>query len=73
MTFILALSIAFLWRERVFDRAETALLVMSQLAIALVLVVNAPMGLVASTLTLLVIARRLASSAAKKALLIQPA
>jgi hypothetical protein len=70
---ILALAVAFLWRERVFDRIETALLVISQLAIALVLVVNAPMGLAASGLALFVVARRLAGISARTAPLVQPA
>lgn len=70
---ILALAIAFLWRERVFDRTETALLVISQLAIVLTLVVNAPMGLAASGFVLLVIARRLASASVRTAPLAQPA
>ena len=70
---ILALAIAFLWRERGFDRVETALLLMSQFAIALVLAVNVPLGLVASTLTLLVIARRVAGASVRTASLAQPA
>jgi hypothetical protein len=70
---ILALAIAFLWRARGFDRTETVLLGMSQLAIALVLVVNAPMGLVASTLVLLVIVRRVAGASVRTAPLVQPA
>lgn len=70
---ILALAIALLWRERAFDRTETVLLLMSQFAIALVLAVNAPMGLAASALTFLVIARRLACRSVRTAPLAQPA
>jgi len=55
---ILSIAIAFLWRARTFDRVETALLIASQLAIASFLPVSAPMGLIASLLTLIVIARR---------------
>jgi len=55
---ILSVAIAFLWRARPFDRVETILLMASQLAIAGFLAVTAPMGLIASTLTLIVIARR---------------
>jgi hypothetical protein len=58
---ILSIAIAFLWRARPFDRVETVLLIASQLAIAGFLAVTAPMGLIASTLTLILIARRAAN------------
>ena len=56
---ILAIGIAFLWRARAFDRTEVMLLILSQLAIAAFMVVNAPLGLLASLLVLTVILRRL--------------
>ena len=58
---ILSIAIAFLWRARPFDHVETTLLMASQLAIASFLAVSAPMGLIASMLTLIVIARRAVS------------
>ena len=69
---ILTLAIAFLWRERPFDRLETALLVAAQLALALFVSVSLPVGLAASALTLAVILRRWVKDAAT-GLRLQPA
>jgi arabinofuranan 3-O-arabinosyltransferase len=56
---ILAVAIAFLWRDHAFSPSETALLVVSQLVMAAFTVVNAPLGLAGAVIVLLVIAGRL--------------
>ncbi len=58
---ILSVAIAFLWRAQSFTRGETALLLVSQLAMAAFTVVHAPMGLAGAAIVLLVVLGRLAS------------
>ena len=56
---ILAVAVAFLWRDHSFSRSETALLVASQLVMAAFTVVNAPLGFAGAVIVLIVIAARL--------------
>ena len=70
---VLAIAIAFLWRARPFDRTEAALLILSQLAIAGFMIVQAPVGVVASLLVLGMIGRRTMRPAVRTAPLTQPA
>ena len=56
---ILAIAVAFLWRDHSFSRRETALLVASQLVMAAFTVVNAPLGFAGAVIVLIVIAARL--------------
>ncbi|HKD47476.1 MAG TPA: glycosyltransferase family 87 protein [Rhizomicrobium sp.] len=70
---ILSIAVAFLWRARPSDRVETILLLLSQLAVASFVLVSAPTGLLASTLTLFVAARRLTEPAVKTTPQVQPA
>jgi len=69
---ILAIAIAFLWRSQLFDRTEIILLILAQLAIAGFMIMQAPLGLIASALTLAVVVRR-ACPAFRTASPIQPA
>jgi hypothetical protein len=68
---VLSIAIAFLWRARPFDRTETILLLLSQLAIASFLVVSMPTGFIAALLVLLVVARRAIGAAIRTAPLAQ--
>ena len=70
---VLSVAIAFLWRARVFDRVETILLLLSQLAIAGFVIVSVPTGFIAALLTFLVVARRAVSPSLRTAPLAQPA
>ncbi|HEY5083040.1 MAG TPA: glycosyltransferase 87 family protein, partial [Rhizomicrobium sp.] len=70
---VLSIAIAFLWRARPFDRVETILLLLSQLAIAGFVIVSIPTGFIAALLTLLVVARRAVRSSLRTAPLAQPA
>jgi hypothetical protein len=70
---VLSISIAFLWRARAFDRTETILLLLSQLAIAGFLIVSIPTGFIAALLTFFVIIRRAISPSIRTAPLAQPA
>jgi arabinofuranan 3-O-arabinosyltransferase len=70
---VLALAIAFLWRARPFDRLETILLLLSQCAIAGFVAVQAPIGLVAASLVLGVIVRRVIRPSVRTAPQVQPA
>jgi hypothetical protein len=70
---VLSVAIAFLWRARPFDRVETILLWLSQLAIAGFVIVSMPTGFIAALLTLLVVARRAVSPSLRTAPLAQPA
>jgi len=56
---ILSVAIAFLWRDRAFQRDESLLIIGSQLAMASFMVLNAPMGFLASLLVLAVVGRRM--------------
>ena len=57
---ILAIAVAFLWRDGSFSRGETALLIASKLVMAAFTVVNAPLGFAGAVIVLIVIAGRLA-------------
>jgi hypothetical protein len=70
---VLSIAIAFLWRARVFDRVETILLLLSQLAIAGFVIVSMPTGFIAALLTLLVVVRRVIGPSVRTAPLAQPA
>jgi hypothetical protein len=70
---VLSVAIAFLWRARPFDRVETTLLLLSQLAIAGFVIVSVPTGFIAALLTLVVVVRRAISSSVRTAPLAQPA
>jgi hypothetical protein len=70
---VLSVAIAFLWRARPFDRTETILLLLSQLAIAGFVIVSIPTGFIAALLTLLVVACRAVSPSFRTAPLAQPA
>jgi arabinofuranan 3-O-arabinosyltransferase len=70
---VLSVAIAFLWRARPFDRVETTLLLLSQLAIAGFVIVSMPTGFIAALLTLVVVVRRAISSSVRTAPLAQPA
>ena len=70
---VLSVAIAFLWRARPFDRIETILLLLSQLAIAGFVIVSMPTGFIAALLTFLVVARRAISPSLRTAPLAQPA
>jgi arabinofuranan 3-O-arabinosyltransferase len=70
---VLSVAIAFLWRSRPFDRVETILLLLSQLAIAGFVIVSLPTGFIAALLTFLVVARRAISPSLRTAPLAQPA
>jgi arabinofuranan 3-O-arabinosyltransferase len=56
---ILAVAIAFLWRDHAFSRSETALLFVSQLVMAAFTVANAPLGFAGAVIVLIVVAGRL--------------
>jgi arabinofuranan 3-O-arabinosyltransferase len=70
---ILAVAIAFLWRDQPFSRVETMLLAASQLVMAAFMIVNAPMGFGGAILVLVVVARRLMAPTFKAALQPRPA
>ncbi|HUO02333.1 MAG TPA: glycosyltransferase family 87 protein, partial [Rhizomicrobium sp.] len=70
---VLAVAIAFLWRARPFDGIETALPILSQLALAAFVVASIPTGFIASLLTLAVVIRRAIAPAIRTAPLAQPA
>ena len=69
---VLAVAIAFLWRARPFDRAETILLMLAQFAIAGFLVMSIPTGFFAALLAFAAIARRAIRPAFSIALLAEP-
>jgi len=70
---ILSIAIAFLWRAQPFDRVEMIILLLSQIAIAGFVLVNVPMGLIASMLTLFVAVRRSTGPAIRTTLQVQRA
>src|SRR5665213_2969061 len=70
---VLSVAIAFLWRARPFDRTETILLLLSQLAIAGFVIVSIPTGFIAALLTFLVVVRRAIRPSVRTAPLAQPA
>jgi len=64
---ILSVAIAFLWRDRPFNRRETWILVASQLAMMAFLFVDAPTAFAGALLVLLTVAERIAGTAVRAA------
>jgi hypothetical protein len=64
---ILAVAIAFLWRDRAFSRREAWMVIASQLAMTAFLFVDAPMGFAGALLVLLAVGERIAGAAVRAA------
>ena len=64
---ILCVAIAFLWRDGCFSRREAGIVIVSQLAMAAFLFVDAPMGFAGALLVLLAVGERIAGTAVRTA------